>query len=87
MRLGTKLLIDWRQTQGLSQALAAKRFGVAQPSYREWEHDTIPKLDQAMLVEKGTGGKVPMKSWTVELDEPAPSGPSIDEWIESGGRE
>jgi transcriptional regulator with XRE-family HTH domain len=69
MKLGSKLLVEWRRDESVSQAQAAKRFGVSQPSYREWEHDTVPELTRAFAIEQITHGKVPAKSWSIELDE------------------
>jgi transcriptional regulator with XRE-family HTH domain len=65
MTLGSKLLSEWRAKAKLSQTDASGRFGVSQPGYRAWERGTVPKVEQALHIEKVTQGAVPVASWGV----------------------
>jgi transcriptional regulator with XRE-family HTH domain len=68
--LGTRLLAEWRTKSGLSQAEAAGRFGVSQPTYWAWEKDgAVPKIEQGLLIEKVTKGEVPMRAWATRLED------------------
>lgn len=62
--LGSKLLAEWRTKSGLSQAEAAVRFGVSQPTYWAWEKDgAAPKIEQGLVIERVTECAVPITSW------------------------
>jgi len=58
-----KRLLAWREAQKLSQVQAGERVGVSQPTWRRWEHGTVPALEEAILVEALTGGAVAVRGW------------------------
>jgi transcriptional regulator with XRE-family HTH domain len=68
MKLGSKLLKEWRIQNGFSQSDVAVKCGVAQPTYWAWERDSIPKIEQGATIEQVTGGQVPISSWATEAE-------------------
>lgn len=63
---GHGLLKTWREgfAPVLSQAAAAKRFGVSQPIVAEWEKGPRrPGLETAVVMEGETGGLIPIEAW------------------------
>lgn len=55
---------EWREGQGLSQATCAKRVGVAQSAWNQWETGKgEPRVRFAVRLELLTGGAVPVAMW------------------------
>ena len=52
----------WRENNGLSQAAAAERVGVSQPTWSDWEAGKkCPHVAQAIRLEREAG--IPVSAW------------------------
>jgi transcriptional regulator with XRE-family HTH domain len=52
--------------QGISQAKAAKLFGISQPAVSEYEGGKTPRTDIAVTIACVTRGVVPVPSWVTK---------------------
>jgi len=69
MTKGAVLLRKWRGDR--TQLQAAEIIGLADHTrLSKFERGDRPGLDQAVLIERGTGGAVPVESWTEEAKQP-----------------
>lgn len=58
------MLKAWREESGLAQSAAAKKIGVRQPTWCEWESGgRTPQLDHAIRIEVLSEGRCPIESW------------------------
>ena len=72
---GPSLLEEWRRKEGLTQTAAATRLELSQSAFCEYEKGkSVPRVDAAVRIARGTDGHVPVESW---VDEPA--SPSSEE--------
>lgn len=64
MRDQRERLVLWRASEGMSQADAARRLGVAQAAWAAWETGRKePDLGNALALERLTKGKVRAAAW------------------------
>lgn len=66
---------EWREKSGLSQTVCAKRIGVAQSAWNQWETGKgEPRVRFAVRLEALTEGAVPVAMWcgVLPLDESGP---------------
>lgn len=58
------MLKRWREGAELTQAEAARRLGVSQAAWSEYEKgEKTPRVDKASDIATLTGGAVPMEAW------------------------
>lgn len=58
-------LHDWLEKTGTTQVEFSERSGVPQPLVSKYAAGKRrPHLDYALAIEKATGGKVPVETWT-----------------------
>lgn len=67
---GPELLVAWRKSHGMTQAEAARLFGVSQAALSEYENcgktpgvGKLPGVETAIRIAKLTDGAVPVGSW------------------------
>ena len=66
---------EWREAHGLSQTVCAKRIGVAQSAWNQWESGKgEPRIKFAVRLAELTEGRVPVAIWAERLS-PDESGP------------
>lgn len=65
---------EWREAHGLSQTVCAKRIGVAQSAWNQWESGKgEPRIRFAVRLAELTEGRVPVSIWNeVATDESGP---------------
>lgn len=56
-------LATYLNTSKVSQAAFAERVGVKQPTVNRWVNGQKPSWEAAALIEKETGGAVPVAVW------------------------
>lgn len=58
------MLKRWRKGAEITQAEAARRLGVSQAAWNEYENgEKVPRVDKASDIATLTGGAVPMEAW------------------------
>lgn len=70
---------EWRKKQGLSQATCAKRVGVAQSAWNQWETGKgEPRVRFAVRLEALTEGAVPVAMWCGSLPDESGELPTVE---------
>lgn len=67
---GYMTLREWMLSEGLFQPDLARELNTSQPLISRWMRDAIvPSIDMLLKIEDMTGGKVVLRSFTVEAKE------------------